>query len=125
MAIDDIDPGRAVAVLGAALVIVGAYLPWYRAGEVIRQGIASDGMLTFLFGCLVLGIGLFRGWDRRAGIVVAGFGGLTLLVSGVATVEIHRAVGNELAVGLVMTLAGSTVMILAGVVTYGNQTVTE
>lgn len=112
---------RIGAGIGAVLLVAGAYLPWYRAGDVTRSGIAGDGAFTFVFGCLIVGILLFREWGPRAELVVAGFGGLTLLVAGVGAIEVSRAVGNELAAGLLATLAGGVLLLAVGAYGYAKR----
>lgn len=110
-----------LATLGSALaVVVGSIGPWVRAGAVTSSLVSGDAIFSLVFGLLCCWIVLVEEWHRRAAIVVAAFGMLSLVVAGRGFLEISGAVGNEPTLWLYLALVGSVGLVTAGAVGYND-----
>jgi hypothetical protein len=122
-----------VAFLGAAVVIVGAFLPWVSAnavffGRIETRGIEGDGIGTLVLGAVVAFIALarFRVDDRARSVAIVGLVcSLLVIVVGVWDfLDTQRRVHDlntsiagfgraNVGIGLYLTIAGGIAMLLA------------
>lgn len=123
----DLTPADGLALLGAAAVAVGTYLPWivtapdadvvpqvYLSG--MERGIA--GVDYVVLGVLVAGLAAAAYYrdDRRGGYLAAGTGALVALLTGY---YFAATVGNFLGAfvpgpGAYLTVAGALLLVVAG-----------
>lgn len=111
--------GQKVVFAGAAVTVVGAFLPWITIGGlgVSKSGIDADGVLTLAFG-LVAGGGAVVRWGRWARVAVAALG---LLTAGIGVVYIAdplagSGVTSQLARAAIEPASGLYVTALGGIV---------
>lgn len=125
---DGFSRGQLVVFAGAAVTVVGAFLPWVTidALGISRSGIDADGVITLAL-ALVAGGGTAVRWGRwaRVGVGVAGavVAGLGLLY--VADPLAGSGVTNQLAraaispgTGLYVTALGGLVMLAGPILDY-------
>lgn len=107
--VDDLSPGAILALAGAALLVVGALLPWSAtAAERFSGLVHGDGYVTFAVGVavLVLVVGLEWGRVARAAAGLAGLLGLGLFAKWYTAIGAEAV--SEPRVGLYLTaLAGA------------------
>lgn len=109
------------ATLASGVVtVIGSVLPWFRAGDVSAALLTGNDVFTLAFGLLVCWIYFFEDWHRRAALVVAAFGVLTLIVTGVSIVEIHTAIANDPTIWLYLTAIGGAGLVIAGAMGYSE-----
>ncbi|WP_232703307.1 hypothetical protein [Halobacterium wangiae] len=71
--------GEKVALGGAGLAAVGAFLPWIKLGQLgSMNGLDGDGTYTLIFAVVAVGIIVVRNWERIDKGAVAVLGLLTL-----------------------------------------------
>jgi hypothetical protein len=68
--------GQKVVFVGAAVTVVGAFLPWISVLGASKSGIDADGVFTLVFGLLAAGGTVVR-WGKWAKVGVAVLGVLT------------------------------------------------
>lgn len=83
--------GEIVAMISSALLILGAFLPWVKAGWISYSGLQKDGMFTAIIG-LVIGIILLCKKAPKIFIIIAGF--LSALVSFVDLANAYSIISN-------------------------------
>ena len=83
--------GEIVAMISSALLILGAFLPWVKAGWISYSGLQKDGMFTAIIG-LVIGIILLCKKAPKVFIIIAGF--LSALVSFVDLANAYSIISN-------------------------------
>lgn len=119
MNIDDLATGEKIAIGGAVVTIIGAFLPWVSAGFVSATGIDGDGIFTLLFGIAVLGIVLWREWGRADKIATGVLGVLTVvIVANVYTNLGSTAAGLQAGGGLHLSLIGGLGILAAAIQGY-------
>lgn len=124
----DIGTTDALAVGGAVVTVVGAFLPWVTAGASVGPVEVSTsvpgidmtlGLLTVVLAVIVVGVVLGLGWDETgaaavtvAGLVVVAAGVLKLLdLGGIASAGI----------GLYLAILGGLGILAAGVMGYQSE----
>ena len=83
--------GEIVTIISSALLILGAFLPWVKAGWISYSGLEKDGMFTAIIG-LVIGIILLCKKSPKLFIIIAGF--LSALVSFVDLANAYSIISN-------------------------------
>ncbi len=122
-----------VALAGAALVVIGAFLPWVTAnaaffGRIETRGVEGDGVVTLVLAGVVAFIALarFRVDDRARSVAIVGIA-CSLLVLAVAVwdfVDTQRRVRElndsfegfgraSVGIGLYLTIAGGVAILIA------------
>jgi hypothetical protein len=113
--------GQKVVFVGAAVTVVGAFLPWITALGASKSGIEADGVFTLVFGLLAAGGAVVR-WGKWArvgvavlGVLTAGIGLLYVVdpLAGAETSSRLARMAVDPAIGLYVTALGG-VAILAG-----------
>lgn len=96
-----------IALAGAALTILGAFLPWATVLGQRVHGIDGDGSLTLLAGLLAGSIVALRPWTRRVRIASLLLGGL------IAFMGLYYLTGTA-ASGVYVTLLGGLILMYPG-----------
>ncbi len=119
-----VTPGiSAVALLGGAMIVAGAFLPWKSLGMISRSGVdgGGDGVITALLGLLVVlaAAAPLRSWRR---IVCLLAGALAAAIGVLDLVEVQRQIdsleGNPfqgaltVGYGLYVTIAGGVFAVI-------------
>ena len=126
---DQYSQGEKVALGGAGLAAVGAFLPWIKLGQLGSvSGLDSNGTYTLVFAVAVVGIVVLRNWgnvDRSAvavlGLLTLGIGVLYIVDPATGTsLREAGAFGSAIAdalqpgVGLYVTALGGLGMLVGG-----------
>ena len=123
------DP-RTVVILGAALVMLAAWLPWsnlpsFLAGDLARQGFAAGGFLTFALSVLAL-LGLLLPWRPLGRVsllaaILAVVIDVATLIALVRVIQLSSSMDMDLGAqlrsmgsGLYLTFAGAWLMLFGG-----------
>lgn len=128
MELEDLQTGEKVALGGAVLTLVAAFLPWVSAGFITVAGIdIDDGILTLLFGLAVGGIVLVRDWEDIDVIGTGILGALTVLIAGNILTSLNQQFGQASATvgagsGLYLTIVGGIVIVAGAVLGYREGT---
>lgn len=118
---EEVDRGTTLALVGGALVVLGAVVPWSTTAEQSFSGFEHvDGFVTFGIGVAAGSVALAllavdRQWDWR-GRVVAGCGGLAVVA--LALKWLFGVLGNPVSgpgIGLPLTLVGGLALLAAAV----------
>ena len=132
----DYSQNEKIAICGAGITVLGAFLPWIELGDPASQnGIDGDGVFTLGFALLVAGIVVVRNWRKvdKGAVVVLGL--LTLGIgvlyisdpSAGVDMEGTGAFGQALAdamepgLGLYVTTLGGLGMTVGGVLGIQNE----
>lgn len=123
----DLTGGEKVAIVGALLTAIGAFLPWVSAGGLVSvSGIDGDGILTLMFAIGVGAIVAFRDWNRGEKIGIGVLGVLTVLIAANVYGNLSETAGvaieAEAGGGLHMTLVGGLVLVGAAIQGYRDDT---
>lgn len=117
----ELPSGRTVALLGAAVIAVGSFLPWITVNGEALGGLGSDGVAAVLLATLVVGFVLLRGWgtiDQLLTIVVGGLTVVFALSRLWRAFQFDRAAGSaadfSIGVGIYVTLLGGVVVTVGG-----------
>jgi hypothetical protein len=122
-----------VAMAGAAVVMVGAFLPWVSAnavffGRIETRGIEGDGVATLVLGVVVgfIALARFRIDDRARSVAIVGIVcSLLVIVVGVwdfldtqrRVRDLNQSIAGfgqaSVGIGLYLTIAGGVAMLLA------------
>jgi hypothetical protein len=122
-----------VAIAGAAVVIVAAFLPWVSAnavfyGRIETRGIEGDGVATLVLGVVVgfIALARFRIDDRARSVAIVGIVcSLLVIVVGVwdfldtqrRVRDLNQSIAGfgraNVGIGLYLTIAGGVAMLLA------------
>ncbi|WP_436935420.1 hypothetical protein [Halovenus marina] len=120
---DSLTTGQKVAAGAGIVTAIGAVLPWVDAGIVTVSGLDGDGVLTIIFGLVVLGLVLVREWGtvEMAATVVLGL--MTTLIAGNVYGNLEDQAAQQIleaqaGIGLHLTLLGGLAMLGAGVYGY-------
>lgn len=126
----EISTGEQYALIGAAILLVGTFMPWIRS-IVVYSGVDTRIGTAIVFGALVVGgIALFRDWSRTDQAVVGAVGVGSVIGAGWKYLDIRAAsqaldLGQEVSfslvnpgTGLFVTMGGGLVTIAAAVVGY-------
>ncbi|MDQ2052838.1 hypothetical protein RBH26_20565 [Natronolimnohabitans sp. A-GB9] len=141
MSLDDLSTEQQVGLVGAAAVIIGAFLPWFEVSilgtAVTETGMDRDGWLTIILaGIAALSIA-FTDWDTSHQAVVLVSGAIVALLAAAYVVdpfifgyegpadqrqlaESAVSVGN----GIYLTLIGGLLLVFAAVVSL-NESATD
>lgn len=77
--LDGYSQNEQIALGGAGLTAVGAFLPWIKLGSLgSKSGLDGDGTFTLLFALAAVGIIVVRNWEKIDKGVVAVLGLLSL-----------------------------------------------
>jgi hypothetical protein len=77
--LDGYSQNEKIAVGGAGLTAVGAFLPWIKLGSLgSKSGLDGDGTFTLVFALIAIGVILVRDWEKVDKGVVALLGLLSL-----------------------------------------------
>ncbi len=95
---------RWLLVAGAALVIIGAPLPWAEVsapfvGSLTKNGTEGDGIITLILGLALVGLGapaIFGGKRLKVGLAVGAVivAGLVMVVAGVDIADVQDIVND-------------------------------
>lgn len=115
-----------LALAGAGLSVLAAFLPWARAvppsGPMnpagVTQGIDGLGLLTLLFGLAALGGIALQDWGERGTTIAAVAGGTLVVVAAGRLSDLDRAAFPE--IGIYLTLFSGFVVLAAAVWGYVN-----
>lgn len=130
--------GQRVAIAGAALAGIGAFLPWFSASTVGTTvevvGIDRDGIYTFVFSIIAAAVAWRYGgrerWGRLSALGVVALGGFTAFLGGIYIYDPwfgseapRQAVQDavQIGLGLYLTLIGGVLMTLAPVYDYSRK----
>ena len=104
-----------VLIGSAALVIIGAFLPWASIGFISANGIEGDGIFTLLLGGIaaLVYFGL-KNKPKVAGIIIAVAGILSIIISVIAFTSIGDTQLASVGGGLILTLIGSIGLVVSG-----------
>ena len=83
--------GEIVTIISSILLILGAFLPWVKAGWISYSGLEKDGMFTAIIG-LVIVIILLCKKSPKLFIIIAGF--ISALISFVDLVDAYSIISN-------------------------------
>jgi len=83
--------GEIVTIISSALLILGAFLPWVKAGWISYSGLEKDGMFTAIIG-LVIVIILLCKKSPKLFIIIAGV--ISALISFVDLVDAYSIISN-------------------------------
>lgn len=95
-----------VALAGAAITAIGAFLPWYTVLGVSVMGVEGDGLITLAIAILIGGLVLVRDWTARI-MLVSGIGGL--IITFVGLYHLTNVSGS----GVYLTIVGGIVILVA------------
>jgi hypothetical protein len=113
-------PLHQIALIGAGMIVVGAFLPWTVVGA--RVGISSvDGIITLVTGAVVGGYILYREFSQRVVLVGGGICSVIGVLDTVFPLPV-RVMGVEMmsgftspAVGVYLTLFGGLTLLGVGI----------
>lgn len=98
---------RQIGYASAALVIVGAFLPWASVLGMSVLGIDGDGVFTLILGAAVP-VGIYaRGWDQTVMLGTAAAGGLSVLIPAISMSQFSS-------IGVYVTILGGIGLLIAG-----------
>ena len=96
-----------IALTGAALTIIGAFLPWATVLGQRIHGIDGDGSLTLIVGFIAGGIVALRPWERRVRIASVALGSI---IAFIALYDMTGVAGS----GIYLTLIGGLALLYPG-----------
>jgi hypothetical protein len=130
MNLDDITPGQALAAVGALVIAVAAFLPWFTAsvsfGPIsVGGGTATGlddglGIVTLLVGLSTVGVAALDDWPDTGAVVAAGGGTVTVALGVYKFIQFGDGVDPR--VGLYLTLLGGVIAAAGGVLGYVRDT---
>lgn len=115
-------PLHQIALIGAGMIVVGAFLPWGTTGVGTRVGISSvDGIITLVTGGVVGGYILYREFSQWVVLVGGGICSVIGVLDTVFPLPVS-AMGVEMmsgftspAVGVYLTLFGGLTLLGVGI----------
>ena len=118
--------GRYAAMVGALLVIVGAFLPWGRVNDVVITGLEGDGLITLIGAIIILLILFIKRiplWiSMLIGLLMVGIGiaqtfSISEKIDEIKSVFASSLIGpnidGRIDFGVYLTIVGSTIIIFA------------
>lgn len=126
--LDGYSQNEKIALGGAGVTAVGAFLPWIELGALgSRSGIDGDGTFTLLFAIVVIGIIVVRDWEKidKGAVAVLGLLSLGIGVMYISDPAAGTNLGQSMmgqaiaealepGVGLYLTAAGGLGMLAGG-----------
>ena len=118
--------GQIIGLIGAILLIVGAFLPWGRTAIVDVTGLDGDGVITLGIGVVAIILLLIKKvplWITIIlGVVALAIGIIDMRGMAAANTELGLEAGDEFAVsigsGLYLTVVGGVGLIVGPIVGY-------
>lgn len=111
--------GEKIAVGGAAVTALAAFLPWVSAGFLSVTGIDGDGLFTLLMAVAAAAVVLLREWEQLEQAAVGVLGVLVVLIAGATYGNLggtSEMISMGAGIGLHLTLLGGLGMVVAAVV---------
>lgn len=124
----DIETTDALAVGGAVVTIIGAFLPWVTAGASVGPVDVSTsvpgiemtlGLLTVVLAVVAVGIVFALGWDDTGAAAVA-IAGLVVVLAGVLKLLDLGGIASA-GIGLYLAILGGLGILVAGVMGYQSE----
>jgi len=113
--------GQKIGLVGAAIVVVGAFLPWVTWGVFSVAGTSGDGVITLIFGIIIGGLALGSSSNiKAAAVLILGF--LVLLIGAydasnvVSIAEAPFGIPVKVGTGLGATILGGLIVLVSGIV---------
>ena len=122
MAFGDMRQSEQVSLVGAALTVVGAPLPWvsvsFVGASVSATGLDGDGVITLVLAAIAGVVLLARDWDEMDRIGVLALGGLVAVIGVFDLLGLPGAASPG--IGLYVTIVGGIVLATGGWMGYSN-----